>query len=99
MVSLAQLTESGTAVPQDPERRGPVLPVDRTLARVAHVPASGRLVMLELDELRIEAESCTRCPLARTRTNVVFGVGEYRERALLREELVLLLPVAIEPQG
>lgn len=32
--------------------------------------------MLELDELRIEAESCTRCPLSRTRTNVVFGVGE-----------------------
>ncbi|MFP3913374.1 MAG: uracil-DNA glycosylase [Actinomycetota bacterium] len=32
--------------------------------------------MLELDELRIEAESCTRCPLAATRTNVVFGVGE-----------------------
>lgn len=32
--------------------------------------------MLELDELRIEAESCTRCPLAETRTNVVFGVGE-----------------------
>lgn len=32
--------------------------------------------MLELDELRIEAESCTRCPLSATRTNVVFGVGE-----------------------
>lgn len=31
--------------------------------------------MLELDELRIEAESCTRCPLAGSRTNVVFGVG------------------------
>lgn len=31
--------------------------------------------MTEFDELRIEAESCTRCPLAATRTNVVFGVG------------------------
>lgn len=32
--------------------------------------------MIELDELRIDAESCTRCPLASTRTNVVFGVGQ-----------------------
>jgi uracil-DNA glycosylase family 4 len=32
--------------------------------------------MLELHQLRIEAESCTRCPLSHTRTNVVFGVGE-----------------------
>lgn len=31
--------------------------------------------MLELEELRIEAESCTRCPLSESRTNVVFGVG------------------------
>lgn len=31
--------------------------------------------MLELQELKIEAESCTRCPLSRSRTNVVFGVG------------------------
>lgn len=32
-------------------------------------------VMVELDELRIEAESCTKCRLSETRTNVVFGVG------------------------
>ncbi len=31
--------------------------------------------MTEFDQLRAEAESCTLCPLARTRTNVVFGVG------------------------
>lgn len=31
--------------------------------------------MTELDELRIEAEACTKCRLAETRTNVVFGVG------------------------
>jgi uracil-DNA glycosylase len=29
-----------------------------------------------LEELRIEAHGCTRCPLAATRTNVVFGVGD-----------------------
>src|SRR5207237_10004798 len=28
-----------------------------------------------LDELRAEALACTRCPLAATRTQVVFGVG------------------------
>jgi uracil-DNA glycosylase family 4 len=28
-----------------------------------------------LDDLRIEASSCTRCKLAPTRTNVVFGMG------------------------
>lgn len=32
--------------------------------------------MLELDQLRTEAESCTRCPLSESRTNVVFGVGQ-----------------------
>src|SRR5690606_27200252 len=31
--------------------------------------------MSEFDELRLTAESCTRCPLAATRTNVVFGAG------------------------
>ena len=31
--------------------------------------------MTELDELRIEAEACTKCRLSETRTNVVFGVG------------------------
>ena len=31
--------------------------------------------MTTLDELRIEAEACTRCRLADTRTQVVFGVG------------------------
>ncbi len=32
-------------------------------------------VSSQLDTLRIEAESCTRCALAETRTNVVFGSG------------------------
>jgi len=31
--------------------------------------------MIELDELKIQAEACTICRLADTRTNVVFGVG------------------------
>src|SRR5690554_5108514 len=31
--------------------------------------------MIELDVLRSQAESCTACRLAETRTNVVFGVG------------------------
>lgn len=31
--------------------------------------------MIELDLLRSQAESCTACRLAETRTNVVFGVG------------------------
>lgn len=31
--------------------------------------------MIELDELRVEAEACTRCRLSESRTNVVFGVG------------------------
>lgn len=31
--------------------------------------------MTELEELRVEAEGCTRCRLSETRTNVVFGVG------------------------
>lgn len=35
-------------------------------------------MMIELDELRIEAEACTRCRLSETRTNVVFGVGSPR---------------------
>jgi len=30
----------------------------------------------ELEALRIEAEACTRCGLAETRTQVVFGVGQ-----------------------
>lgn len=30
---------------------------------------------VELEQLRIEAESCTRCRLAETRTRVVFGTG------------------------
>lgn len=32
--------------------------------------------MIELDELRTQAEACTVCRLSETRTNVVFGVGE-----------------------
>lgn len=32
--------------------------------------------MLTLAELEREASSCTRCPLAATRTNAVFGVGD-----------------------
>lgn len=31
--------------------------------------------MTELEELQIQAEGCTMCRLAETRTNVVFGVG------------------------
>ncbi len=31
--------------------------------------------MIELDELRVEAEACTKCRLSESRTNVVFGVG------------------------
>jgi uracil-DNA glycosylase len=31
--------------------------------------------MIELEELRIQAEACTVCRLSETRTNVVFGVG------------------------
>jgi uracil-DNA glycosylase family 4 len=31
--------------------------------------------VIELDQLRVEAESCTKCRLAESRTNVVFGVG------------------------
>lgn len=31
--------------------------------------------MSELDELKVQAEACTQCRLAETRTNVVFGVG------------------------
>lgn len=31
--------------------------------------------MIELTQLKIEAEACIRCPLSATRTNVVFGVG------------------------
>ena len=29
-----------------------------------------------LDDLALEASACTRCPLAASRTNVVFGVGD-----------------------
>ena len=32
--------------------------------------------LAELAELAAEAAGCTRCPLAETRTNVVFGVGD-----------------------
>lgn len=38
--------------------------------------------MTELEQLRIEAESCTRCRLAETRTNVVFGVGRPDSRLM-----------------
>src|SRR5207302_1474986 len=33
-------------------------------------------VPITFDDLRTEVLSCTRCPLAGTRTNVVFGVGD-----------------------
>src|SRR5690349_1927075 len=32
--------------------------------------------MATLSELAVEAAGCTKCPLAATRTNVVFGVGD-----------------------
>lgn len=38
--------------------------------------------MIELDELRNQAESCTMCRLSETRTNVVFGVGEPTSRLM-----------------
>src|ERR1051326_3330886 len=34
--------------------------------------------MASLAELAVEAAGCTKCPLAATRTNVVFGVGDPR---------------------
>ena len=34
------------------------------------------MVVTALAELALEASSCTRCPLAATRTNVVFGTGD-----------------------
>jgi len=38
---------------------------------------------MTMDELRREALGCTRCGLAATRTNVVFGVGSEQARVLL----------------
>jgi len=37
---------------------------------------AGAVVMAALGELAREASTCTRCPLAATRTNVVFGTGD-----------------------
>ena len=39
------------------------------------LPTAGR-AWPNLDTLREEALGCTRCPLAETRTQVVFGVGD-----------------------
>ena len=38
--------------------------------------------MSELDDLRRETLSCTKCELAHTRTNVVFGVGNPEARVM-----------------
>ena len=39
-------------------------------------PTVAGVVVSALAELAAEAASCTRCPLAATRTNVVFGTGD-----------------------
>src|SRR5688572_8571354 len=74
---VAARRPSPTSSPKQPGRR----PVE--LSRRRCLPwnndgrggAAGTESMTEFDQLRAEAESCTLCPLARTRTNVVFGVG------------------------
>ncbi|MGA7269719.1 MAG: uracil-DNA glycosylase [Acidimicrobiia bacterium] len=38
--------------------------------------------MIELEELRAEAETCVKCRLSESRTNVVFGVGSPRAEVM-----------------
>jgi uracil-DNA glycosylase len=41
-----------------------------------------KLPVVELDSVRVEMGECTRCKLHRTRTNIVFGVGNPRARLM-----------------
>jgi DNA polymerase len=57
-------------------------PPAHTRARTA-VPAAAALAGADWDGLQAEVRACTRCVLARTRTQVVFGVGNLAAELLV----------------
>jgi len=67
--------DSATAVPQTRQPEPPRTTETGQLV-IEPPPATGPFDGWSLEQVRAEAEKCTRCPLHTTRHTVVFGVGD-----------------------
>ena len=67
----------------------PQVPAEPKVAQVAHVPAlarddrTARILRMDWTELAAAVANCQACPLAKTRTNTVFGVGDQKAQWLI----------------
>jgi DNA polymerase len=72
---VSRLTLKGNAVPRGTEERQL-----NFIEKTAKEPSGARRIPLSLAGVREELGECTRCPLHRTRKNLVFGEGSVKAK-------------------